>query len=775
MSKYPWARGLNIPNETISMWEMQAGQSDLLRWALANNKINEFTYQDWAKVYYQLPTLDVKFFDQSPKPELWERWGSYAWSGSFLPIYEWDGVLYIACLEPPNEKQKELVASLEVKVGFLIAPISGMKKWWSILSPTIQYQNTNMHLPPELAAFSSGGSAVTSSPQAPAAVPNVQQLNTQQAAPVSEPVPTHQANYSAPVNGTASSVSQAAASAPVQGVVAPVARQEVNPVAKATTNEVPVDPFAGFPQEIESTPDSSYQAPGIPRTSTDVQDPPVVEPPVAKVPKQAVSDSASFAVPSPPSQKEEPVEIPPVPSVSLESKIPMSPPVDLPPPVELSEEELELEIDTGFNAAPSLEEMKLDTEIPLTPPVDALAHTSSSFDAESASPSFEVEAKEQEEVFEQDIPTAPNIPQAPIAEEPISVAVAEEPEAASVSEPPLIEEEAPSLDFTAQAPEIPNEELKIGDESGLGNFDPSSLLNDSEEVAMEEEFVLKDDSEEEAIEGLEGLSFGDSQEEESSGLEGLNLDLSGESAPEEMSMDTLSGVSTTTEENALEGLDLNLSINESATEAETQSNMPPSAHLVPDEEDDMLANLNSTPVASNVAPLKVAHPKLTNTEVPQNANHVKKEPQDKEEEMAYRALNQFADYFEKVMVLQVHQMMLKPYVWNDAWTQNKNMNANVDLSMGSIFRIVFTSRKPYHGYVVRNPINDSFFNAFNKGQLPEHATIVPVSLDGNLVAMILGFTSQQNADSLSLEECERIADNYAKDIKDFYKSQANAA
>ena len=158
MNQYPWAMGLKIPNDTIAAWEMQAAGSDLLRWALANGKLPEFGYQEWAKSYYQLPSLDTQFFDQPPSPELWAKWGSFAWAGTFLPIYEWEGTLYIACLEPPNFEQSQVIEQLNTRVGLLIAPMSGMKKWWSILSPVTQAapQAPSSNLPPGLAAYASG-------------------------------------------------------------------------------------------------------------------------------------------------------------------------------------------------------------------------------------------------------------------------------------------------------------------------------------------------------------------------------------------------------------------------------------------------------------------------------------------------------------------------------------------------------------------------------------------------------------------------------------------
>lgn len=135
LHNYPWAKGLNISMQLLSEWLNQAGKSDLLRWALANAKINELHYLAWAKNFYGMASLKPSFFDQAPNPQIWEKWGSYDWSASFMPVYEWESVLYIACIEKPEAHQMQMLQQLGVKYKLFLAPYSGVKKWWMIMSP----------------------------------------------------------------------------------------------------------------------------------------------------------------------------------------------------------------------------------------------------------------------------------------------------------------------------------------------------------------------------------------------------------------------------------------------------------------------------------------------------------------------------------------------------------------------------------------------------------------------------------------------------------------
>lgn len=727
INQYPWAMGLKIPKDIISSWASQAGDSDLLRWALANAKLPEFGYQEWAKSYYQLPSLDTEFFDQSPNPDLWAKWGNFAWSGTFLPIYEWEGVLYIACLEPPSFEQSQLVEGLNQKVALVIAPMSGMKKWWSILSPMAQHigqQSTGSNLPPGLAEFSSGG--VSSQSQAKTQEQPVQQVQTVESFNQT-PVVNSVQNNSVPVNPQTVAPVTNSAPAQVEVPVAPVAHNNANNVQ------------ASVPESINIPTPEPVAAAQVPVP------PPVPSAPVASAP---VVEAVVPAVPSP--------------VVEAVAAAPVS--VPEPTPVV---ENIVPDINFGISdeiADEQIQSASFPVDIPDAPVLNRV---------EESHITETKELIEEPEEFKLDIPEAPEF-------------------TTTTSLSDNMNTEPPAIQIVADEPEEEALDLNLStenvDKSSLDSFDFEAMQAeaDQHEPSAELDFELKLDdmdsqekavveeaapSVEEAIEGLEGIDLsGDSNEQDSeAGLEGLNLDLSSADA-NGSDVEGLDFSAMLKEDEAGGGLDLSL-------DSDSPSSQPPSAHLVPDE-NPVLANSLDVVEPAATSPLKVVHPEETPVvaEVsPQSS--IADVPVDASEEdrLGYRALSDLSQYFDRVMILQPHQMLLKPSLWQGNWHHNKNSNSNIDITMSSIFRIVFTSKKAYHGYVVRNHINDAFLNSFNQGELPDHATLVPVLVDNNLVGILLGFTDLRKAEFVNLEDCERIADKYGSDLLELNRSKAQAA
>lgn len=79
------------------------------------------------------PILSKKFFEQhSPDSGFFSKWRDLApWSDKCLPIYEWDGVLFIACLYPPADFPK-----LTSKPVFVLCDPESLKSVW------YEYQGT---------------------------------------------------------------------------------------------------------------------------------------------------------------------------------------------------------------------------------------------------------------------------------------------------------------------------------------------------------------------------------------------------------------------------------------------------------------------------------------------------------------------------------------------------------------------------------------------------------------------------------------------------------
>lgn len=69
-----------------------------------NGKIAEPEYIEWAMTNFDLPSVSGDFFTTPPDLNFWNRVKNlYSWKPNFLPLTEWEGVLLIACIEPPSE------------------------------------------------------------------------------------------------------------------------------------------------------------------------------------------------------------------------------------------------------------------------------------------------------------------------------------------------------------------------------------------------------------------------------------------------------------------------------------------------------------------------------------------------------------------------------------------------------------------------------------------------------------------------------------------------
>ena len=128
------------------------------------------------------------------------------------------------------------------------------------------------------------------------------------------------------------------------------------------------------------------------------------------------------------------------------------------------------------------------------------------------------------------------------------------------------------------------------------------------------------------------------------------------------------------------------------------------------------------------------------------------------DEAGSQSLAQVSNIFEVSMILLFRDGSLLPWKWSDLFLSVKGDRPDsIDLDDASIFKIVFKTGKPYHGYVVTNPVNQKFFNEFYRGMLPKHATIVPVMVDSRMAGMILGFTNSKVDYRQSLRLMERLS------------------
>lgn len=138
---------------------------------------------------------------------------------------------------------------------------------------------------------------------------------------------------------------------------------------------------------------------------------------------------------------------------------------------------------------------------------------------------------------------------------------------------------------------------------------------------------------------------------------------------------------------------------------------------------------------------------------------VRKQGQDQFDKDVIATFQQMKTFFKKSMLLAIgdKDRLVKPILWDGGFDVQKAAIPEFNLKTPSIFKVVSGTQKPYHGYIVPNDLNESFFEAWNHGQIPDHVTIVPLMDGDHVVGMIMGFGEKASYNKNVLSFTENVA------------------
>ncbi|KYG64000.1 hypothetical protein AZI86_14430 [Bdellovibrio bacteriovorus] len=130
-------------------------------------------------------------------------------------------------------------------------------------------------------------------------------------------------------------------------------------------------------------------------------------------------------------------------------------------------------------------------------------------------------------------------------------------------------------------------------------------------------------------------------------------------------------------------------------------------------------------------------------------------------------LSEMKIYFEKSMILTLDEQetQLVAFAWDENFKGIKDTSMRFPLKTPSIFNIVASTQKPYHGYVSLNEINERFFDDWNQGVVPDHVTITPLMVQEKMVGMLIGFADKTAYNKVSLTLAEKLSGEFVKDLQ----------
>lgn len=125
-----WSTYFNIPQDQLEVWrgEVPLGSS-LIYWVLSEKKISVDAYMNWARDYLGIPSLSDNFSQMKLDLKLWKRvQGLPQWSFELVPLAEWDGVVFVACVDANLEE------SFDFPVQYILGTPDQLDFFWNKLN-----------------------------------------------------------------------------------------------------------------------------------------------------------------------------------------------------------------------------------------------------------------------------------------------------------------------------------------------------------------------------------------------------------------------------------------------------------------------------------------------------------------------------------------------------------------------------------------------------------------------------------------------------------------
>lgn len=140
-----WVEALNIKPELLTEWSSQApAGKPILVYCIEEGLVDYGEYMRWAQQRYGLAVLQPNYFQATFDPSQLEQAKlTGAWQAWIFPVENWDGVTFVACVEPPHEPEAPTVR-------YVLADPRAMKEAWGGTMTTIRSPQKSESEPPAL-------------------------------------------------------------------------------------------------------------------------------------------------------------------------------------------------------------------------------------------------------------------------------------------------------------------------------------------------------------------------------------------------------------------------------------------------------------------------------------------------------------------------------------------------------------------------------------------------------------------------------------------------
>lgn len=127
---FVWAQAMKIQDDQLFRWQTEYKGKSLLQWALLQQKVDQGLYLTWARNHYNAISVQDSFFANLPQTKIdtSSLKNIIDWDSSCCPIYQWEEVIFIGCLEPRLELK---LNDQSVKIQWVLCSAQTLADFWT--------------------------------------------------------------------------------------------------------------------------------------------------------------------------------------------------------------------------------------------------------------------------------------------------------------------------------------------------------------------------------------------------------------------------------------------------------------------------------------------------------------------------------------------------------------------------------------------------------------------------------------------------------------------
>ena len=116
------------------------------------------------------------------------------------------------------------------------------------------------------------------------------------------------------------------------------------------------------------------------------------------------------------------------------------------------------------------------------------------------------------------------------------------------------------------------------------------------------------------------------------------------------------------------------------------------------------------------------------------------------------------------MIITKMEEGFAPRFWSAHWNPKNKSCPFINVKEANIFHIAHKTKRPFHGPISPNEVNDAFFEFWTQKKYPQQITVQPILKENDVIGMIVGIPRNTESQYKKLKLISRVSCDAATQV-----------